>query len=372
MQNTNYNATTLITIKQLCDLLGLAQENGLSSSLKENLSVAINDSGYLIVPDVMERNVPPDYFMTLVPIEGAARTSSRYAIMHLLIELGMAMVLQNGTARKTAVYQLSYMMEKNFDFSSLDISALTALKEYATIFPPDVEYASTHLADLVTEYEGRHYAKMLVTVAAAAGKIGQDKLHALKFLFETFGMTEQELYMTITKLEAEEGYLGNIGIIKLPTAEFEEEEPEPTLFDDEEIASKMAEGEALSDFFSDIFYEDEEEDETDAADAEEEQRRSDSAKEQAQQFEDLPFDENDLAHLNPKYYPILRELLTKESWTLAEIKSMARTHGAMHNAMLEEINTWSEDIFGDYLILSDDNRLFEINGNMFEELEETD
>jgi hypothetical protein len=47
---------------------------------------------------------------------------------------------------------------------------------------------------------------------------------------------------------------------------------------------------------------------------------------------------------------VLRELLTRQTWTLAQARAIAARSKLMPGAVLETVNAWSEERFGDYVI----------------------
>ena len=55
--------------------------------------------------------------------------------------------------------------------------------------------------------------------------------------------------------------------------------------------------------------------------------------------------------LELRYQPILNVLLTRPLWPKAEFVSLLRGNSLMADATCETINTWSEDRFGDFLIV---------------------
>ncbi len=54
--------------------------------------------------------------------------------------------------------------------------------------------------------------------------------------------------------------------------------------------------------------------------------------------------------LDTRYHEVLRELLTRSVWTAAEVRAIATRAKMMPGAILEALNTWSEERFGDYVI----------------------
>lgn len=53
--------------------------------------------------------------------------------------------------------------------------------------------------------------------------------------------------------------------------------------------------------------------------------------------------------LPPKYIPVLNEMISKNSLTKLELQKICRNYNFMFDATIEEINTWSEENYGDYL-----------------------
>lgn len=54
--------------------------------------------------------------------------------------------------------------------------------------------------------------------------------------------------------------------------------------------------------------------------------------------------------LDARYQPVLRELLTRPVWTVAEVRAIATREKMMPGAILEALNAWSDEHFGDHVI----------------------
>jgi hypothetical protein len=68
--------------------------------------------------------------------------------------------------------------------------------------------------------------------------------------------------------------------------------------------------------------------------------------------------------LDARYHGVLRELLTRPVWTAAEIRAIATRAKMMPGAILETLNAWSEERFGDYVI--DEAGDWRINAGLLE------
>jgi len=54
--------------------------------------------------------------------------------------------------------------------------------------------------------------------------------------------------------------------------------------------------------------------------------------------------------LDLRFHGVLRELLTRSTWTVGDVRELALRSKLMPGAILETLNTWAEDRFGDYVI----------------------
>jgi hypothetical protein len=70
-------------------------------------------------------------------------------------------------------------------------------------------------------------------------------------------------------------------------------------------------------------------------------------------FSSLPFEEEAVRELDRKYWPCAAALLGRRQWSQEEFAALARRHGVMPNALFQELNAWSADTFGDFLLLED-------------------
>ncbi len=69
------------------------------------------------------------------------------------------------------------------------------------------------------------------------------------------------------------------------------------------------------------------------------------------------FAEEALRALDPKYLPVLREVLGRSAWSADEWAALSRRCGFMPNALLEALNTWGDETLGDFLLLEEGGAL---------------
>ena len=187
---------TLLKITQLGNLLGVAAEGeNLTVLVKRGLCNAALRVGYIVVPHILPEyvSVSGDDVVTLIRQDYGEALSGLYPTAHLLIELGMSIVMGNGQYELSEIRQLSYVMERNFNLSDLEVRALTALKALSSIYPPDMDRVTSMLTQALHIDDCRRVARMMVTVGAA-GSIGSGKIIALRKLYAALGLDERDLY----------------------------------------------------------------------------------------------------------------------------------------------------------------------------------
>jgi TerB-C domain/TerB N-terminal domain len=61
-----------------------------------------------------------------------------------------------------------------------------------------------------------------------------------------------------------------------------------------------------------------------------------------------------LASLDPLFTAIAREIVERKQWPRAEFSALAQRHNQMPNAVIDGINLWADEAFGDVLLRGDD------------------
>jgi uncharacterized tellurite resistance protein B-like protein len=192
----------LLTTKHLSCLLGLKPEGAFTMGLLNDTAIAAKNAGFLIVPDIARDPIRSDgeNIVTLVPIGENEFLSQYYMTAHLTVELGIAIALSDGAISESEMTQLSFIMERNFDFTGLDIRALSALKDFSILYPPDLDLTVERMKRLLPMDKCRRIAKLMTTIAAAGGQIANKKIDGLKKLFEILEMNEEDLNKAIEEL----------------------------------------------------------------------------------------------------------------------------------------------------------------------------
>ena len=247
---------TLLKIAQLGNLLGVSAEGeSLSVLVKRGLCNAALRVGFIIVPHILPEyvSISGSDLVTLIRQDEGEALSSLYPMAHLMLELGMSIVMGNGRYELSEIRQLSYVLERNFSLSDLEVRALTALKALSSIYPPDMDRVTSMLKQAMPIDNCRRAARMMVTVGAA-GSIGSGKIIALRKLYSALSLDERDLYQLVMNFRHNDS-----GIIEVePVFEVSTPNDDGMLgqmfkLDLELIASKKRETELVGMLLSEIF-----------------------------------------------------------------------------------------------------------------------
>ncbi|MDR1134061.1 MAG: TerB family tellurite resistance protein [Synergistaceae bacterium] len=247
---------TVLSVIQLGNLLGIRSEDGVRSPfLKRGIYNAAKRAGYLVVPYIMPEyvEVSGDDPVTLIEDDPREALSPSFADAHLLVELGMSIAMGNGRYEPSEIRQLSYVLERNFDFTELEIRALTALKKLSYMSPPDIGRVADMMSKRFPPDECREIARMMTTVGAA-GSIGSGKIIALRKLFAAVEIDERELYQLMMGYRYSESGVIEVKRMFAPRAEKPNLRREPVVkLNFDVVATKKRETESVGVILSEIF-----------------------------------------------------------------------------------------------------------------------
>jgi hypothetical protein len=247
---------TLLTVAQLGNLLGIrAEGESLTVRSKLGLYEAAKGAGYLVVPHILPEyvNVSGDDVVTIIKMNPREELSPFYPSAHLMVELGMSIAMGNGMFEPSEIRQLSYIMEINFDFKDADVRMLTALKDFSSLYPPDIEKIVERLLKTMPAGDCRRLARAMTTVGAA-GSIGSGKIIALRKLFAALELDERELYQLLMSFRYSASGIIEVEPLFEPGRKNPKVPASPVLnIDLEIVAHKKKETESVGMLLSEIF-----------------------------------------------------------------------------------------------------------------------
>ena len=198
----------------------------------------------------------------------------------------------------------------------------------------------------------KNISKFLISVAASDNFIKQCELNILKKITKKLGLSEEDLNQSLHELindtdnviTVEEAKGKPKKGSKIPREEVTEEKRELKL-DPNKLSAIMHDTSDVHQTLSEIFTDENEI-------ASHIKRIKDSAEHNVSVTEKKDCLEE-----------MISILIEKTSWTQSELMNLVRKKGLMLSSLLDEINEWAEDRYGDFLIEEDDN-LYILNNDV--------
>jgi hypothetical protein len=247
------------------------------------------------------------------------------------------------------VRHITNFLESQFAFSSDDALHLEGYRQVLLKQPPRMSALGKRLQEKLTVDQREQIARFLVGVAAASGNIHRKKVTALRSAYRSLGLKPTKLDELLNEIRGPEEPVVVQAAVPTPVGEAiparAAPREEPMVVLDMSRVQRLLVGTA------------------------EAQRMLVGAMRAAEEIEEVQsvpllgqaigptaatvvptVPPEVLGGLDGRYYPVLAELLTRNEWRPQEIDILARKYGFMRSGMLEVINEWAMDQFGELLV----------------------
>jgi len=327
-------------------------------TLKQSIDVAngARDVGYMLAPDpwTIQRPYIWNELVAVVPSVGDEEPESDnfFHAAALLLELGLGMAAADGKIDRDEVVHVSLVLRNQFRLSQTQARRLEAFREILVKNPPSLSGLGKRIQRILSAEQREFLGQFLVGVAASDGHIAKSERAILKNVYKSLGLRPDEVDELIAKLTMK----AEAPVIIQPAAPTKPGEPIPpcepaveeqaVVLDMDLVAQIARETMAVAEMIGKAMGE-----------LEESEEKEDEVPLSIVSTEVLPVQSSDVPPVDGKYdglphryHAALNELLTRDTWNRNEFENLARKHGLMPSGMLEEINSWSDEKLGDYLI----------------------
>ena len=337
-------AFRVITAGRLAQLAGVDVDGRVTGARLRRAVETASHLGYAIEPDarVHARTMPADAELAIWASETVSPpNASLWRSVHIMLSLTMSIAHADGEVSDEEAHTVHSLIANLFPLDDAMRTRVAALRQLLTRAPTRVTALAKKLKDSRSPAELAKIGRVLVTVAAVDGVITDGEHRALKNLYKAMGVAATELAAAIAAsgarlesdapVQARAAQAGAVGEA-IPAA------PEcsgPTL-NRAAIEAILAETREVASILSDVLDDDD-----------------DSTSESAPSSEPTiaaPTQVGAWSGLDTRYHAVLRELLTRTTWTVAEVRAVTSRSKLMPGAVLEAVNAWSEETFGDYVI----------------------
>jgi uncharacterized tellurite resistance protein B-like protein len=336
----------LVPINRLAAAQDIECRSKLTAKQSQAIATTAQFVGFCMEPDarVTGRNYGWDDKVALFrPQEKpGVPDGNRYKAAAVMLELGMAIAAADGVIDQDELTFIEKFMEEKFLLEPSENRRLRALLKVLTEQPSTAAAVGKRLQGVLAEEQRETVARFLVGVAAANDGLHKKEITALKTAYKALGVDESKLTallegmrradaeLTEVRTNGPEGRQGEAIPPQVGT-----ERTSDTLVLDEDLLRKiMAETAEVATILGAAMGEEEEPATSPAAPAT-----------AVAVVSDARFD-----GLDAKYQRVLAQLLEKDAWAKSEFDELVRQHSLMPSGVIEALNEWSDEHFGDFLI----------------------
>jgi tellurite resistance protein len=310
--------------------------------------------GYAIEPDarIVAKTVAASSEMAIWrSTASAAPDATLWKSVHTMLSLTLSVALSDGEIADEEGQTVDGLIEDLFALDETMRTRVAALRAILTRQPARATTVAKKLKESRTPSELTKIGRVLVAVAAVDGVIVDGEHKSLKSLYKAMGLPPSELAAAIVASGARLGTDAAVSVRAArlgPAGESIPPPPEaqPGALNAPAIAAILAETREVALLLAEVL-DDEDDDIKPVAAA---LRVASAPKASAVVADSVSQSSGEWASLDARYHDVLRELLTRPSWSVSEVRLLATRSKLMPGAILEALNTWSDERFGDYVI----------------------
>lgn len=358
-----------IRTNEIAALLGQSAKENFTLTESRELALAVQGLGYCIEPD--PRYGAGNYWGSqelgiFPPVGGPVdRPSAQFLGASALLQLCLLVAAADGSVERSELDRFRLFIEGQYQFSPQEHQRLIVLETLLVRNPAAAKVTLGRTAKRVPQEKHLVIAQFLVEIAAADSVISPKEHKALGRIFDALNLPQETLQAIIRTLapttsevviqEATSAVSGEtIPVRRSPTAE-----PNPFALDMSRVAAISAETNEVIGLLARAM-----EDPDDTL-----SKRSGSIGNGTQDLSwarlntvsapappppgessETPTDLRQLASLDTRFHPVLRELLKSEQWTRLDFEGLSRRHQMMPFGLIEALNEWSNEHLGEQLL----------------------
>lgn len=341
-RKTAKSGVVLVQIRELAEIQKIEPRKKLTAKQGESLAETAQALRLAIEPDARNthRLYAWDDLVAVYPTAMSALVMPRdpnYAAASFVLELGVFIAAADGTIDEHEVDHIAHALETEYLLNSEDTQRLEALEKVLIEQPRGLVGLGPKLVAALTAPQREALGTFLVSVAASNGPINTKELVALRSAYKALNLAPAVLDRLVA------GRLDTDPQVTASTTEFTP--PASLTLDEDLLRQIVSETREVSRRLAEVMDEAEPEDEAEDA-------GPSSVPAPVSNPDDLRF-----MGLETRYHGTLAELVTKPEWPRSEFDAIVKRAGLMPSAMLDIVNEWAIDTFGDPILEEQDNRL---------------
>lgn len=359
----NFKENTIISIENIAAILGIPLEETITLRQSKFIAETCEALGYEIEPSAVltQKAYKKEEIVILYEQEFIKKTSSEhYQMACLFADLGYQIALEDNALSQTENSCIENFIKKEFSLSQAEYYRLQMRgKLIAQTQKITTDGTIKKLIKTANSSVKETVVRFLLVIACKDGIIKEKEYRLLQKIAGQLTITEEQLKAIISQFidTAQESVILEEMLSKTqnnaqsPAAAKPAEEIKLQL-NKEKLAKVQINTAEIHTVLQEIFGEEQKAN----LQAEPQEQNAPEEKEQNQQ-------ENALQD-------VITILLEKENWTRNELMNIIQHKGMMLNSILDEINEWAENEYGDFLIEENEN-IYTINNDVAELIKQT-
>lgn len=364
------NGFALVPVRQVARIMDFGEGIKLTAKQSRTLADVVESLGYAVEPDARSGGTTYECEKKVGVFKaeesGGKPPSGEYQAASAMFHLSMMIASADGNVSDEESHAICSFIDSLFHLDDDEATRMGVLERLLSEDPDACAKVAKRIAQTVPSESRGSIGRLLVTVAAADGKVTPDEVRAMK---KVFALLELPVHF-LDNLLSEFGPQDEVTIQEggpstkgepIPARPGKTKKDTGFSIDMNRVAMTMQETQDLIKILGTVMAEGE----ADSAPATAEQQAASSApasvaKVSSEEREASSAEETKDAApewaegLSPLYVPIVRRLIGRGSWTKADFAALAAEHNVMPLKMNDAINEWSDEHLGDMLLEGDD------------------
>ncbi len=372
--------SNIIPISSLAVLIEIEKRDRLTPTQSKLLFSTARDVGYVLIPDPRITGTPYrwDDPISVYPLpDKRTFTSESYPTVAFILELGMSIALIDGKFSPEEQDHLDRFIFGSFELTPLDVECLKQYQHILIQNPPLLEKLGTRLKEHLTENNKLVIAEYLRDMASADGFLEPNEYKALNKIFKTMGLGKDDIRVlfpsNLTSQPSEQPIqISCTSSTRGGEPIFEPVSVKPCFtLNPELLEDKFNKTREIQKILGDVIRADDDEF-LNIPNSTEPERVYSASLENVTPIPKKELSEITYGGLHPKYFSFIKDILIQSELTKPELQGISRRYGFMADAAIEDINTWSEEKYGDFLFDEVRGDVISINSDIKAKIQENE
>lgn len=346
--NFDFGEKTITNIKTIANKLGFKIQDKATLRQSTLIAEACEALGYEIEPNVNVDKKPykKDTMVSIYRNQYPKKLSQfDYQIASLFTDIGYQIALVDNELLQIEIAHIEYYIKKEFSLSASERYRLQMRGELL-VHTKEINTSETikKLIKMLDDSGKETIAKYIISVAIADGIVKDSELKILQKIFKQLDFSEDYLNSILSDLinSADDVVIVEKGTStkkkgsKIP-ANIELDEKLELKLDTEKLEKIKINTSEIHSVLQEIFAEE----------------QAEILK--AEPIETANSEDMDKTKIENGLQNIVNIIIEKENWTRNELLNVIQNKGMMLSSTIDEINEWSNEEFGDFLVEEDDD-----------------